>query len=328
MPRVIICHIFGIDDAALGAILGGAGQFAGGLTSLFGGGSNQSAVSQQISNQQLQFQRAAAAQGIRWKVEDAKAAGIHPLYALGAPTFNPGPIPYIGDGGAGGAGSLADSFKNMGQGLGRAFAATSSPQERQATAFEVARQAQQYEHGNLQNELLRAQINQINNRAQVGPGMPNNVVSSPVLGTFENDPTKVQTAVPGAAAQAAGHAAPTITWTRVGGGIQAFPTKQPGLDDFDVSNPLGIDWWLRNRVMPNFGMAERPTMAVVQHHFPGATGVEWDGRSQLWRPLYGGDVGSDERLRRLGDAATRAVHSVTRGTRQVPSQTWGRGGFR
>lgn len=44
---------------------------------------------QQAMNERLQ--REFAQHGVRWRVEDAKAAGLHPLYALGAntPTFSP-----------------------------------------------------------------------------------------------------------------------------------------------------------------------------------------------------------------------------------------------
>jgi len=60
-----------------------AGPIIGAATSLFGGSKNRSATSAaNASNAALQ--REFAQNGIRWKVEDAKAAGIHPMYALGA----------------------------------------------------------------------------------------------------------------------------------------------------------------------------------------------------------------------------------------------------
>lgn len=69
--------------SAAGNLLGGIGALGG----LFGGSSGGSQTSETIS--QLQpFKQ------IRWRVQDAKAAGIHPLYALGV-TPSPSPISVI-----------------------------------------------------------------------------------------------------------------------------------------------------------------------------------------------------------------------------------------
>lgn len=48
----------------------------------------------EINEQNIQLQREFAQQGIRWRVEDAKAAGLHPLYALsgGGATYTPSAI--------------------------------------------------------------------------------------------------------------------------------------------------------------------------------------------------------------------------------------------
>ena len=55
--------------------------------------SNERINSQNLgfSYEQLAQQREFAQQGIRWRVEDAQKAGIHPLYAMGAsiPTYSP-----------------------------------------------------------------------------------------------------------------------------------------------------------------------------------------------------------------------------------------------
>ena len=62
----------GLISGALGAV----GSIAGGLLSSH----SQSNASQQEYARQKEF----AQNGIRWRVADAKAAGIHPLYAIGA----------------------------------------------------------------------------------------------------------------------------------------------------------------------------------------------------------------------------------------------------
>jgi hypothetical protein len=73
----------------------------------------------QLNRENQQLQREFAQQGIRWKVEDAKAAGLHPLFALGGAgaTYTPSAIPMMAD-------SQAGSYlRDMGQNVSRAAAA-------------------------------------------------------------------------------------------------------------------------------------------------------------------------------------------------------------
>ena len=63
--------------SAAGNFLSGAGALGG----LFGGGDSGSKT---LARKQYRLQDKIAHQGIRMRVADAKAAGIHPLYALGA----------------------------------------------------------------------------------------------------------------------------------------------------------------------------------------------------------------------------------------------------
>lgn len=141
----------------------------GGLLSagstLLGGLMGQSAAdkarkSQEAANKQnYEAQKEFAQNGLRWKVEDATKAGVHPLYAVGAPTqsFQ-----------ASFAGSPADmsmpnALAGAGQDIGRAVAATQ-------TAPEKALMTLQLERAGLENDLLRTQI-----RRQVmetGPTFP------------------------------------------------------------------------------------------------------------------------------------------------------------
>lgn len=128
---------------------------------------------QQARNEALQ--REFAQMGVRWRVEDAKAAGLHPLYALssGGAAFAPNPVvmPAV-DPGAGGKGYLAQ----MGQDLSRAISAQQTPEQRavqdaqlvvlQAQARKDLAQASYYD------SLAARQ-----GGGQVGPGMPS--VSNP-----------------------------------------------------------------------------------------------------------------------------------------------------
>lgn len=77
---------------------------------------------QKYRNQDYAFQKEFAQHGIRWRVEDAEAAGLHPLYALGAqtPSYSPS---YV-------QGNSSAALSDMGQNISRAVGATQTVQER------------------------------------------------------------------------------------------------------------------------------------------------------------------------------------------------------
>jgi len=64
----------------------------------------------QSAKQNIKLQKQFAQEGIQWKVADAKKAGIHPLYALGAQTHSFAPVQTGGG-----------NFSQMGQSVGRAI---------------------------------------------------------------------------------------------------------------------------------------------------------------------------------------------------------------
>jgi len=66
------------------------GSLLGAVGSFFGGKSE--AKAQRESNERnYEMQKEFAQNGIQWKVKDAKKAGIHPLYAIGAPSMSASP---------------------------------------------------------------------------------------------------------------------------------------------------------------------------------------------------------------------------------------------
>ena len=125
-----------IGDIA-GPLLGAGGQIGG---SVIAGN-----LAQRNFREQLQFQDTLSKEGIQRKVKDAQAAGIHPLYALGANTFSPSPI-YSDTRG------LGDALGRGGQQLGTALQRIIDP-----TYKETRR---------LQNELLQSQIELNESRAK------------------------------------------------------------------------------------------------------------------------------------------------------------------
>lgn len=79
-----------------------------------------------MAHEQMDAQREFAQMGIRWKVADAKAAGIHPLYALGAQGASYSPTIVAGDSYS----NTANALQSMGQSIDRAEAANKSQGDR------------------------------------------------------------------------------------------------------------------------------------------------------------------------------------------------------
>lgn len=101
-----------------------AGGLISGVGSLIGGNQSKKNAERQAQMNYL-AQKEFAQNGIRWKVHDSEAAGIHPLFSLGANTSSYNPvIGYSGDGG------LSDFSATLGQSFDRAVQAKKTPAER------------------------------------------------------------------------------------------------------------------------------------------------------------------------------------------------------
>jgi len=174
-----------MEPATIAAIAGGAASLLGGLFS--------NKANAQAQERNTAMQREFAQMGIRWKVADAKAAGIHPLYALGASTHSYSPIA-ISD-------QLGPAMASAGQDYSRAMMAAASDRERrevearnfmlaaeQRSDARVAQQkaearsdamfGMQVERNFLENQLLLEQINRLRSPG-MGPGLPSGDANGP-----------------------------------------------------------------------------------------------------------------------------------------------------
>lgn len=267
--------------AAIGGALGGLGQLAGGLSGLFGGGNNNAALNASRINadQDRAFQLAAATQGIRWKVNDAKAAGIHPLYALGAPTFNPSPTSLMSDGGS--SSNMGASLAAMGQGVERALMAAAPQEERDATIMTQLG----LERAQLQNELLRTQIASIAARTQADQIGPPGASLKPAgmidgqTGSYERKAPEVLNTQPTDKASTAGPSQPSVRWERnPDGSVVAMPTAN--MDDF--SSPGYTNFMYQNRIAPVLKGTGKPP----DHMLPeGAVGWRFTFPG-VWAPVF------------------------------------------
>lgn len=152
-----------VDPLIIGAGISAASSLLGGF---LGSKSEKSATRNQVEQQVLDRQQQLdfAQQGIQWRVDDARQAGVHPLYSLGAsiPTYSPVSQPIRP------ATAMSSGLAAAGQDIGRAVAATSTAGQRVQSA--EMRQLQ-LRNAQLQNDMLSAQIGSLQ-ASQIGPAFP------------------------------------------------------------------------------------------------------------------------------------------------------------
>lgn len=243
----------------LGAVISAVGGLA---SSFLSKSSSDKANAQQaaIAQKNIALQKRFAKQGIRWKVEDAKRAGIHPLYALGAQTNSFAPV---------GVGSSTPDWSGIagaGQDIGRAIDATRTGAER-ATAYQQTVEDLTVQRMGLENQLLGAQIAKVTQAGQPparpaldgsyfidGQGLPPGV-------SLTNDiPMKRNLMSPTNPGQEPGAIA-DIGWSKTMiGGLPAYnPTFSENMADrMDEDHFGSAAWTWRNRVLPSFGVGQNP----------------------------------------------------------------------
>lgn len=243
------------------ALIGAGASLLGGLLS----SSNQQDINQQnIANQQainaqnIAMQKEFAQNGIQWKVDDAKAAGLNPLAALGASTSSFSNV--VGSTSqaspAFGAGVAA-----AGQDISRALKDTMAAGDQHT----VRMQQLQETHGELENQLLASQIAKNNSAGAGGPPTPaagQQWLVAPGVGpvdpaTAQTDPIKrkpqeVYPAVgPGGESMPAVN--PSTQWVKMGGGLYPVmsDTMARGTSNDSLAN-------LMYRVQNMVGLGDTP----------------------------------------------------------------------
>lgn len=255
----------------LGEILGAAGSIAG---SLFG---------KSQADKQAKQQKEFAQKGIQWKVADAKAAGIHPIYALGANTVSYSPTA-VGDTGA--------SWGSAGQDIGRAIEAGQSTTERN-NGLSARIGELQLEGAKLDNDIKRTQLaSNIATLKQPGqpPGSPTTSTSwlldgqgdTPQLDTPTlKRETKLDVST-GNGAYVAGSTPGTIAFRTPIGGYQVAkaPALAESLEDDATGNWL---WQLQARVLaPLMGSEYAPPIATLpwQARYFNPRLLQWEKRDR------------------------------------------------
>lgn len=212
-----------------------------------------------------QLQKEFAQHGIRWKVADAQAAGIHPLYALGANTTSFSPI-QISDNRQ----PLSSSLSDIGQDISRAYEATRTKPER----INARMQALQLERAQLDNDFLRAQIAKLNN-SQVGPPMPSGQsieeqFTPNVTPRVEVSPLPLNASDRNSPMKEAGFVS-DYTYARTPTGLAVVPSKDVK-DRIEDNLIPELMWSLRNNLMPNFDQSRH---LPDQNLYPNREGMKW-----------------------------------------------------
>jgi len=154
--------------------IAGIGSIASGISDLFGLGDDSDYQQRLQYDQQKEF----AQMGIRWRAEDAKAAGLHPLAAIGAAGASYSPTIVAGGDSLGTRlGRASETLRGMGQNTLRAEVATMTPEEKEMASLALRR-------AQLGNQLLEAQITAEWASIMGQPGTP--TMPSAVGGTAVN----------------------------------------------------------------------------------------------------------------------------------------------
>ncbi len=265
-----------VDPLIISAGIGAASNLIGGL---FGNKSQEDTNKRNVEQQVLDraYQKEFAQSGIQWRVKDAQAAGIHPLYSLGAsiPTFSPVSENQVAPQ------ALSKGVQRAGQDISRAVAATSSETQR----YTSARLAElSIQRGQLENDLLRLQIRR--QTSQVGPGFPAPSASAnlaiPGQGDARISDSRMDRTVPHAAVTSQEPGAVTDrghVWT--GSGYAPVPSLDAKERIEDQILPE-MAWAWRNMVKPNL---PHPTATPPPKNWlpKGASHWKWSFSGQEWR---------------------------------------------
>ena len=214
--------------------------------------------------QNSKLQKEFAQKGIQWKVADAKAAGIHPLAALGAQTYNASPSMV-------GATPLQDSGSSlaaMGQDIGRAIMQQKTNHERQMMDIQL-------DNAKLDTEMKRLELTNARRRlsGQLSPGLPDQIKVKPAEVTSHS---KGRPSIEAGSVTSTGYA------RTAGGGLVPVPSKDVKERIEDQLIPEMV-WAGQNYVGPMVGKENtKPPKKLLPK---GSKDWEWDYTGFKWKPV-------------------------------------------
>lgn len=226
------------------------------------------------------LQREFAQNGIRWKVNDARMAGIHPVYAIGASGASFSPM--YSAGGESHDTSSAEILSSVGQNVARAAFSTQTQAEKESTALHLQTQRANLEGQQIDNAIRLHQLQQIQGSGVPGPGSSFNVPGQTQSGVAvqEKPFVRVKSAkgMPGTEAGASPGRGMYLTDDGTLVPVPSKDTKEAIEDNFyhETSH------FLRNNILPNLTGGNPPP------------GYHWSWRHQGYRkgpvPYYQKDL--------------------------------------
>jgi len=213
----------------LGALIGAGTSLLGGIL----GNKSQAKANKQNAALQREF----AQNSIQWKVEDAKKAGIHPIYALGAPTHSASPS-FVG------STALSEGIAQAGQGISRAIDTGRSSNERlQAQLGQLSVQ-----RAELENTKLASEIALMNQAGTPPPPVVENPVidGQSVPNQVKVEPAKITSSMSAGVEAGQGNDAALI---KTPNGYAVVPSTDVKQRIEDIT-PLEWQWVIRNGLSP------------------------------------------------------------------------------
>lgn len=278
-----------MDPFSIAAAVGAAQSAAGGGGR--GRAIGEARAAQKAALHQENLQKEFAKNGIQWRVDDARAAGLHPLFALGANTTSYQPQS-VGSVSTGADGSAEAAMGAMGQIVSRAIYATSDEGQRASRMAEL-----QIDNQLLQNTLLESQIFGMQ-QSQFGPPLPSNSNMPNLTGqgnsantaqggnayVVENPLSRIHSA-PGNPAQEVGSIS-DYGFARTSTGLAVVPSKdvKERIEDQIIPELM---WSARNQLSPNISGGRN--MAPNSRDFPlpkGATEWRFNALMQEYQPWF------------------------------------------
>lgn len=296
--------------SVISAGISAAGSLAGGLLSQQSTPGVDKDFAREMWKKNYDAQKEFAQQGIRWKVDDAKSAGLHPLAALGSSSFF-SPSSMAGDM-TSSAGYDASWLGDMGQSIGRGVEAKMTQEER-AKAEAVNDEANQLklENMRLQNESLKldmaSQLARDVSASQravrttaLPPAMPSlrtrsdgATVGSVMPGQgdatssslFTVKPAEIVANDPSRPSQEAASVA-EVRWARTADGGYS-PMRSQALEEALEDDTLGsLAWNIRNRIAPSLGDMHLPGSHPPDSYLPGGDSSRFGWTYNPWKQAY------------------------------------------
>lgn len=238
-------------------------------------------INRDNAERNVEMQREFAKNGLRWKIEDARAAGISPLAALGASGAAFAPV-HVG---AEANTALGDGLAEMGQNISRAVATTSTQEEKTLQTLRVQSAQADIEGKNLNNQILLYQLNQL----RAGPAFPGSDNFIPGQGNsgLKINPSERTAHQPGVPAQDQGWITDRA-FARTDTGLAPVPSKDVTERIEDKLIPEAM-WALRNNLLPTLewvssGNARSGAPSPSQLPDPKRQEWRWNPLKQEWYP--------------------------------------------